>query len=142
MPASMNEYLESDLVCEDLLECVYGLGDLGTACYRELAGSDEPLTVDAVAARVDRDRSTAYRAIRRLQDAGVVRQQQVNYQQGGYYHVYDAVDAPEIAREMQHTLNRWYATVGTLIGEFEGTYDERPDDESRDTDTRKSLTQS
>lgn len=133
----MNEYLESDLACEDLLECVYGLGDLGKACYRELATSDEPLTVDAVAERVDRDRTTAYRAIRRLQDVGVVSQQQVNYQQGGYYHVYDAVDAPDIAHEMQHTLNRWYATVGTLIGEFEGKYD----DEGPDADTRESLMQ-
>lgn len=137
MPASMNEYLESDLACEDLLECVYGLGDLGKTCYRVLATADEPLTVDAVAARVDRDRTTAYRAIKRLQDVGVVRQQQVNYQQGGYYHVYDAVDAPDIARQMQHTLNQWYATVGTLIGAFEAKYA----DERVDAPTREPLTQ-
>lgn len=120
----MTEYLEADLACEDLLECVYGLGDLGKACYRVLAASDEPLTVDAVAEQVDRDRTTAYRAIKRLQDAGVVRQQQVNYEQGGYYYVYDAVDVHEVAHEMQHTLNQWYATVGTLIGAFEDKYDD------------------
>lgn len=124
MPASMSEYLESDLACEELLECVYGLGDLAQACYRVLAASEEPLTVDDVAELVDRDRTTAYRAIKRLEDHGVVRQQQVNYEQGGYYFVYDAVDVDEIAREMQRTLNQWYATVGTLIGEFENTYDD------------------
>lgn len=130
MTESMSEYLEADLTCEDLLECVYGLGDLGKACYRELATSAGPLTVDAVAERVDRDRTTAYRAIKRLEDAGIVEKQQVNYQQGGYYHVYDAVPAAELAREMQRTLNQWYATVGTLIGEFESVYDDRPDDVS------------
>jgi predicted transcriptional regulator len=129
MPASMSEYLEADLACEDLLECVYGLGDLAQASYRVLAASDEPLTVDAVAERVDRDRTTAYRAIKRLQEYGVVEQEQVNYEQGGYYFVYDAVDADDIAREMQRTLNQWYATVGTLIGEFEMKYEREDGDE-------------
>lgn len=137
MPASMNEYLESELADEDPLECVYGLDDLGKACYLELATNDEPLTVAAVAAHVASDRTFAYRATRRLQDAGVVRQQQANYQQGGSYHVHDAVEATDKAREMQLTLNRWCATVGTRIGEFEGRYD----DHGLDADTLESLRQ-
>ena len=123
MPASMNEYIEADLACEDLLDCVYGLGDLSRACYRVLASADEPLTVDAVADQVDRDRTTTYRAMKRLEAVGVVEQRQVNYERGGYYFVYEAVDADEVAREMQRTLNEWYATIGTLIGEFDALDD-------------------
>lgn len=123
MPTSLREDLERDLACEDLLDCVYGLGDCARACYRVLTNADEPLTVDAVADRVDRDRTTAYRALTRLEAVDMVEQRQVNYEQGGYYFVYEAVDADEVAREMQRTLNEWYATIGTLIGEFEAHLD-------------------
>lgn len=119
MSASMSESLEADLTCEDLLDCVYGLGDLAQATYLVLATNDEPLTIDAVADSVYRDRTTVYRAIKRLEEFGIVRQHQVNYEHGGYYFEYEAVDAAEVAREMQRTLDRWYATASTIIGEFE-----------------------
>ncbi|MFB6170249.1 MAG: transcriptional regulator, partial [Haloarculaceae archaeon] len=48
--------------------------------------------------------------------------EQVNYEQGGYYHVYRPRDAEEIAQEMQRTLNDWYAKIGQLIGEFSEKY--------------------
>lgn len=122
MTASMTEYLEADLASLDLLECVYGFGERGRAIYRVVATSDEPLTVDAIAEHVDRNRTTAYRGIKRLEAANLVEKHQVNYQHGGYYHVYEAVDVREVTHDMQQILNEWYATVGTLIGEFESVY--------------------
>ena len=47
----------------------------------------------------------------------------MNYEQGGYHHVYYPCDAEEIAGEMQRTLNDWYAKMGQLIQEFEDKYE-------------------
>jgi len=118
MPRSLRDQLADDLACEDPLECVHGLRPLDRRCYRLLVDLDGPATTDEVAAAVGRERSTVYRSLQRLHEAGVVRLEQVNYEQGGYYHVYTAADAGAIAHEMQRTLNEWYATVGSLIGEF------------------------
>jgi predicted transcriptional regulator len=125
MPNSMQEYMQQDMECEGLLECLHGLKELDREVYMTIVGSPEPLTVDEIADRVDRERSTAYRAVKRLQQTGFVAQEQVNYDQGGYYHVYRPMNPDAVADDMQSMLNEWYAKMGTLIGEFREKYDEQ-----------------
>ena len=121
----MSAQLQRDMVCEGLLECFHGLKQLDRDCFEVLVDADEPLTVDEVAERVDRERSTAYRAIQRLLQAGFIQKEQVNYDQGGYYHVYRPTDPAKIADDMQRLLNDWYAKMGQLIQEFETKYGQR-----------------
>ena len=125
MADSMSEYLRRDMECEGLLECIHGLTGLDRQVFEAMTESAEALTVDEVADRVDRERSTAYRSIQRLQEAGFVRKRQINYDQGGYYHVYRPADPDEIADDMQRMVNDWYDEIGHLIGEFREKYDER-----------------
>jgi len=123
MPDSMSEQLQRDMECEGLLECFHGLKQLDKACFRALVEANEPLTVDEIAATVDRERSTAYRSVQRLLQTGFIGKEQVNYDQGGYYHVYSPTDPSKIADDMQRMLNDWYAKMGQLIQEFEDKYD-------------------
>jgi len=125
MAGSLSEYLRQDMECEDLLECFHGLTDLDREVFGVLTDADEPLTVDAVADGVDRERSTVYRSMRRLETAGFVRQDQVNYDEGGYYHVYYPSDPEVVADDMQRMLNDWYAQMGQLIAEFRERYGRR-----------------
>ncbi|MFB6164797.1 MAG: helix-turn-helix domain-containing protein [Haloarculaceae archaeon] len=118
MVTSIRDYLRSDVVCEDLLPCFFGLHELDEAVYRALARADEPLTVDAVASAVDRDRTTTYRSLTRLAEAGLVEKAQVNYEDGGYCHVYALIDPSEVAEEMQASLNDWYRTIDGCIAQF------------------------
>ena len=123
MANSMSEYLKQDMECEGLLECIHGLKRLDTEIFVLLTEQSEPITVDEVAELVDRERSTAYRSIQRLIKSGFVQKEQVNYEQGGYYHVFRPTDPDEIADDMQRMLNDWYAKMGQLIGEFRTEYD-------------------
>ena len=122
MPDSLAKQLRSDMECEGLLECFHGLKPLDKACFRVLVESDDPLTVDEIAEAVDRERSTAYRAVQRLLQTGFINKEQINYDQGGYYHVYQPTDPAKISGEMQRMLNDWYAKMGQLIQEFEDKY--------------------
>ncbi|WP_424013976.1 helix-turn-helix domain-containing protein [Halorubrum xinjiangense] len=122
MTGSVRGDLERDMECLDLLECVHGLNERDRAVFQALHGANEELTVDDVADRLDCERSTAYRSISRLVEAGVVAQRQVNYDQGGYYYVYRPRAPEEAAREMRRLLNSWYATVCQLVQEFEDRY--------------------
>ncbi|USZ69257.1 MarR family transcriptional regulator [Halorussus salilacus] len=126
MSDSMAEYLQRDMECEGLLECIHGLKELDRECFRVLVETSEPLTIDELADRVDRERSTAYRSIQRLLQAGFVQKEQVNYEQGGYYHVYRPTDPDEVADDMQRMLNDWYAKMGQLLQEFREKYDQQP----------------
>ncbi|MWG36375.1 helix-turn-helix domain-containing protein [Halomarina oriensis] len=124
MPDSMSDYLQQDMECEGLLECFHGLKELDRTVFGVLVAADGPLTVDEVAERVDRERTTAYRATQRLLDAGFLRKEQVNYENGGYYHVFEPLAADEVADDMQRLLNDWYAKMGQLIQEFRTKYDD------------------
>ena len=120
----MSEQLRRDMQCEGLLECFHGLKELDKECFRALVEAEEPLTVDELADAVDRERSTAYRAVQRLLQTGFIEKDQINYDQGGYYHVYSPTDPSQIADEMQRMLNDWYAKMGQLIQEFENKYEQ------------------
>ncbi|WP_115864101.1 helix-turn-helix domain-containing protein [Halorussus litoreus] len=122
MSNSMAEYLQQDMECEGLLECFHGLKQLDRECFKSLVENEEPLTIDELAERVDRERSTAYRSVQRLLQAGFIQKEQVNYDQGGYYHVYRPTDPEKAANDMQRMLNDWYAKMGQLIQEFEDKY--------------------
>ncbi len=122
----MSEQLRRDMKCEGLLECFHGLKELDKECFRALVDAEEPMTVDEIAEAVERERSTAYRAVQRLLQTGFIEKNQVNYEQGGYYHVYSPTDPSQIADDMQRMLNDWYAKMGQLIQEFENKY-EQPD---------------
>ena len=124
MSESLAEMLRSDMQCESLLECFHGLKELDKRCFESLVTSAEPLTIDEIAEDVDRERSTVYRAVQRLLEAGFIEKEQINYEQGGYYHVYRPTDAGEVREDMQRMLNDWYAKMGQLIQEFEDKYGE------------------
>ncbi len=110
--------------CEGLLECFHGHRPLDRTCFEVLVESEESLTVDEIGEATDRERSTAYRAVQRLLQSGLISKEQVNYDQGGYYHVYQPTDPEQVADEMQRMLNDWYAKVGQLIQEFEDKYND------------------
>jgi len=120
----MSEQLRRDMECEGLLECFHGLKELDKECFRALVEAEEPLTVDEIAEAVDRERSTAYRAVQRLLQTGFIEKDQINYDQGGYYHVYSPTDPAQITDDMQRMLNDWYAKMGQLIQEFENKYEQ------------------
>jgi predicted transcriptional regulator len=120
----MSEQLQQDMECEGLLECFHGLKQLDRECFQALVDAAEPLTVDEIAEAVDRERSTAYRSVQRLLQTGFIQKEQVNYDQGGYYHVYFPTDSEKITDDMQRMLNDWYAKMGQLIQEFENKYEE------------------
>jgi predicted transcriptional regulator len=123
MPDAMTELLQQEMECENLLDCFHGLSEMDEEVFRLLVDADGPLTVDEVAAEIDRERTTAYRSVRRLQEANVVERDQVSQEGGSYYHVFAPRDADAIADEMQRTLNDFYAKMGQLIGEFREKYE-------------------
>jgi len=127
MANSLAEMLRSDMECEGLLECFHGLKELDKRCFQELVDAETAVTIDELSEQVDRERSTVYRAVQRLLNAGLIQKEQINYDQGGYYHVYKPADPEAIREDMQRLLNDWYAEIGQLIQEFEDKYSDAAD---------------
>ncbi|WP_330633518.1 helix-turn-helix domain-containing protein [Halocatena halophila] len=124
MPDAIQKQLQKDREWERLLDCMFGLNTLDRGVFRLLAESSEPLTVDHIAKFIGKERTTAYRSVKRLEETGVAVQEQESCPKGGYHHVYRTADPDEIADSLQHMLNQWYAETGQLIQEFRDIYGE------------------
>lgn len=122
MSLSIADMIENDdIVCEDLIECITGSGKLDKEVYfaiMENGGMD----LDEIAEKVDRERSTAYRAVQRLEENGFLDKRKEGKEGGGYRHIYESVDPEKVADEMLNRLNEWYADMGQLIHDFRRKY--------------------
>ena len=122
---SIRDHLTADLDCDSLLECVNGLHELDRTIYFHLLETDECTTMEDIAAAVDRDRSTAYRAVRRLHDAGYLHREQVTYENGGYCYRYEPIDPDDIATAMSVTIDEWHDRLDSLVEEFRNVHGRR-----------------
>ncbi len=107
---------------DEILTHLYGLTDLDRRVYHELLADGGAMGMEAIASRVDRDRSTVYRSVERLRDADVVTREREPVEGGGYRHVVRARDPEMVATEMENTLNALYAAFMPLTSEFEEQY--------------------
>jgi len=99
---SLKDYLEEDMECEELLECISGSSDLDKEIYFLVLEKDDGLDVDEIADEVNRERSTAHRAVKRLKENGFIEQEKINQEGGGYRYIYHAVEPDKVAEKMQN----------------------------------------
>jgi predicted transcriptional regulator len=122
MALSIADIIENeDIVCEDLIECITGSGKLDKEVYFTIMENGS-MGLDEIAEAVDRERSTAYRAVQRLEENGFLNKNKEGKKGGGYQHIYDPVDPDKVADQMLNNLNEWYADMGQMIHEFRQKY--------------------
>lgn len=83
--------------CEDLLGCVFQLNDLETAAYFSLLEHPDA-RMEQIAAALDRDRSTAQRAVQKLVHLNLAEREAEPLDGGGYCYTYRAIE-PRAVRE-------------------------------------------
>lgn len=118
----LRQLLDDDPECERLLEVLDGCGELDREIYVTLLEADGGRSVVEIAEAVDRDRSTTYRAVRRLHENGYLDREQETYENGGYCYLYAPVDPDEVASTLRTRLVRCHERLDALIEEFRETY--------------------
>lgn len=124
MEDSLGERVENAERPGILLEILYGLKRVDRNCFCLLADENR-LTVDDIADRLDKDRSTVYRAVQRLCEAGFVSKHQVNYDDGGYYHVYTLEDMESIVDDIGDQIDTVSSQMEDLLVELGDEYVDR-----------------
>ncbi len=118
----LREALTDDPPCEVLLEWVDGCHELDRKIYLDLLEAERAKTIDEIAATIDRNRSTAYRAVRRLHETGYLTREQVSYDTGGYCYRFAAVDPDTVAASLRERIERYYRDLDELVEEFRCQY--------------------
>lgn len=108
-----------------LLEVLYGLKNVDRKCFCFLVRADQRVRVDDIAEELGKDRSTVYRAVQRLCDADFATKEQVNYDDGGYYHVYSLNGIDEVVEKIDGRIEKVSQEMNDLLDEFRDSYSDR-----------------
>jgi predicted transcriptional regulator len=80
---------------------------------------EEPMTLDEVAKAMDRDRSTTFRSLQKLVSLGLLVKETKTIKDGGYFHVYSAVDRETFKRETERKVKELQKSLDRLLKKFE-----------------------
>lgn len=80
---------------------------------------EEPMTLDEVAKEMDRDRSTTFRLLQKLVSLGLLVKETKTIKDGGYFHVYSAVDRETFKRETERRVKDLQKSLDRLLKKFE-----------------------
>ena len=80
---------------------------------------EEPMTLDEIAKAMDRDRSTTFRSLQKLVSLGLLVKETRTIKDGGYFHVYSAVDRETFKRETERRVKELQKSLDRLLKKFE-----------------------
>jgi predicted transcriptional regulator len=77
---------------KDLFIYLYDLSPLDLDLLIIMIQNKKQMTLEQLARKVDRDKSTTFRSLKKLVGLGICMKETKSIKEGGYYHLYSAVD--------------------------------------------------
>ena len=124
---ALRELVDQEHECGWLLECVDGCSTLDREIFFLLLDVDGKRTVDEIAGLVDRERSTTYRSLRRLEEQGYLEKEQRTYDSGGFCYRYGTAQPDVIFEHLEATITDCQRQLDTLLAEFRRVYCDPPE---------------
>jgi predicted transcriptional regulator len=117
----INALTRMSATAKDLFIHLYDLSSLDLDILFLLIGNknNEPMTLDEVSKEVDRDRSTTFRSLQKLVTLGLSVKETKTIKEGGYYHVYSAVDMETFRVETEKRVKELQKSLDRLLKKFE-----------------------
>lgn len=104
--------------CKDLLTCLYNLKPTDTETLLAVAKNPDA-TLDTIAQKVHRDRSSIHRILQKLVTADLVIKETKTIKGGGYYHTYTMVEPQKIKKHAKERVEEITDSLNRLINRFE-----------------------
>ena len=126
---SVNSLTRMNATVKDLFIQLYDLSPLDLDILFMLISKkndDGPMmmTLDEVAKDVDRDRSTTFRSLQKLVTLGLLMKETKTIKEGGYFHVYSAVDMETFKKETERKVRDLQKSLDRLLKKFESDMEE------------------
>lgn len=99
----------------DLLCCAFGLRNSELDVYFSLISG--PKTVEQIAERISKDRSTVQRILNKLHSKGLAKRETHTIQRGGYYYEYSAEETDIVRDQILLQLEEWYQATKSFLME-------------------------
>jgi predicted transcriptional regulator len=97
----------------DLLCCAFGLRNSELDVYFSLISG--PKTVEQIAEKIGKDRSTVQRVLNKLHSKGLARRKSQRIDRGGYFFEYSAVSSEVVREQILTQLEDWYKATRNFL---------------------------
>lgn len=97
------------------------------------------MTLEDLSTIADRDKSTTFRSLQKLVSLGICTKETKTIKEGGYYHVYSAIDIKTFKLETEKKVKELEASFHRILRKFEdnmqeiisSVYNESPENTSK-----------
>ena len=89
---------------KDLFIYLYDLSPLELDMLYILIRNKKSMTLEELAKKVDRDKSTVFRSLQKLVGLGICNKETKTLKEGGYYHAYSAIDIESFKIEQRKSF--------------------------------------
>jgi len=115
----LNALTRINSTVKELFIYLYDLSPLELDLLFIMIKEAKPLTLEELSNKADRDKSTVFRSVQKLVSAGICIKETKTIREGGYYHVYSAVDMETFKAETQMRVNDLQKSLDRLMRKFE-----------------------
>jgi predicted transcriptional regulator len=123
---SVNSLTRMSANVKDLFIQLYDLSPLDVDILFMLISkkNGESMTLDQISKEIERDRSTTFRPLQKLVTLGLVIKETKTIKDGGYFHVYSAVDMETFKKETERKVRDLKRSLDRLVKKFESDMQE------------------
>jgi len=120
MPASpIKTITRMNSTVKDLFIYMYDLSPLELDLLFILIKNKKSMTLEELAKKVDRDKSTVFRSLQKLVDLGICNKETKTLKEGGYYHAYSGIDIESFKLETEKRVKELEDSFHRLLKKFE-----------------------
>jgi predicted transcriptional regulator len=118
-PHPLNALTRINSTVKELFIYLYDLSPLDLDLLFIMIKDAKPLTLEQLSNKADRDKSTVFRSVQKLVSAGICIKETRTIREGGYYHVYSAVDMETFKAETEMRVKDLQKSLDRLMKKFE-----------------------
>jgi predicted transcriptional regulator len=115
----LNALTRINSTVKELFIYLYDLSPLDLDLLFIMIKEAKPLTLEELSNKADRDKSTVFRSVQKLVSAGICIKETRTIREGGYYHVYSAVDMETFKVETETRVKDLQKSLDRLMKKFE-----------------------
>ena len=104
---------------KDLFIYLYDLSPLDLDLLIIMIQNKKPMTLEQLARKVDRDKSTTFRSLKKLVSLSICMKETKSIKEGGYYHLYSAVDVETFRMETEKRVKEIEQSFHRILKKFE-----------------------
>jgi predicted transcriptional regulator len=120
MPAPpLSSLTRTSSTLKDLFIYLYDLSPLDIDLLFLLIKTERPMSLEELVKEADRDKSTVFRSLQKLVSLGICIKETRTVKEGGYYHVYSAIDMKTFRITTEQKVKELEATFHRLLRKFE-----------------------